>query len=192
MHHRLEVLRRSLKRTLHIPAWSLVLGSLLAFGLFLLGLALAEPGARQGTAPSVSQIATPGLALSVAFKLLAIVALIYVVAYLLRRWGSISPLRVRRRVTVVESTRLTQRQALHLVQAGERLLLIGATDQGLALLAELDPLPEPESAAVPQVEDGFAQLLSARLPGWLKPAAAAKVPRNGRAPGGEGLEESQA
>ncbi len=192
MHARLEVLRRSLKRTLHIPAWALALGPLLAFGLLLLGLALAAPTGQQGAAPDISPISTAGLVLSVAFKLLAIVALIYMAAYLLRRWRSVSPLRVRRRVTLVESTRLTQRQALHLVQAGERLLLIGATDQGLSLLAELDPLPEVEATAAPPADHAFARLLSAQLPEWLKSAAAGAMPGNGHAEGRKGLEEPRA
>ena len=117
------------------------------------------------------------LAVSVILKLGLVVALIYASLYLLRRWqsGAFDP--ARRQVTIVESARLTPRQALHLVRAGERLLLIGATDQSLTLLAEVEPRPaeaQPTPALPAARLPDFAAALSRALAWPARSGAEAK------------------
>jgi flagellar biogenesis protein FliO len=65
-----------------------------------------------------------------------VVLLIYLTLYVLRRWQVGRPGRLPRQVTILETTRLSPRQALHLVQVGKQVMLIGATDNSLALLSE--------------------------------------------------------
>ena len=95
------------------------------------------PAADQPSTPSL--ITDASLFLSVLLKLSAVIALIYGSLFLLKRWqgGALVTAR-RKQLTIVETTRLSPRQALHLVKAGDRTLLIGATDQSLTLLTELD------------------------------------------------------
>jgi len=86
--------------------------------------------------------------LGVFVKLVAVLLLFVGGAVILRRWqsgrhgGGLT-----RQLRVVESVRLSPRQALHLVEVGNRRLLIGATDQTIAFLsavenAELPACPE--------------------------------------------------
>jgi flagellar biogenesis protein FliO len=66
-------------------------------------------------------------------------------------------------VTLLETTRLSPRQALHLIRAGGQMYLIGATDQGVTLLAEVEPAPAPlvEPAAQPAAPAFAAALVTA-------------------------------
>jgi flagellar biogenesis protein FliO len=76
---------------------------------------------------------------------LAIVAVVLVVLYLLgrrlrdaRAFGS-----TNRCVSVIESTALSQNAAVHVLRAGTRYFLVGASSSGVVKLAELgaDELP---------------------------------------------------
>jgi flagellar biosynthetic protein FliO len=127
-----------------------------------------------------------GLALNVIVKLGVVLALVYASLFALRRWQNGGFTSARRQLAVVETMRLSPRQALHLVRVGEQVWLIGATDAGLsrlgevpagqAALAELTP-PTPSGdsiqaafrrvAAAPAVAN-FAEVLRARLPGQAK------------------------
>lgn len=86
--------------------------------------------------------------LGVFIKLVAVLLLFVGGAVILRRWQSGRPGGgLTRQLRVVESVRLSPRQALHLVEVGNRRLLIGATDQTIAFLsavenAELPACPE--------------------------------------------------
>ncbi len=103
-------------------------------------------------------------ALDVIFKLALVLALIYGSLYLLRRWQVGAFASARRQLTVLETTRLSPRQSLHLVRVGERAWLIGATDQAVSLLAEVELLSEvmqpDQPAPAPQAASAFAAALS--------------------------------
>ncbi len=109
--------------------------------------------ALPGQTPAVPDLfGDVSLAISVTVKLALVIALIYGCLFLLRKWqgGWLAPR--QKHITLLETTRLSPRQALHLVRVDNRLLLIGATDQALALLSEVDPLPSFEAAALPSSE----------------------------------------
>jgi len=127
-------------------------------GLGLLALAALSLWAG-GASPAASSVPLPGgqapqpdffgmlsLVASVTFKLAFVIALIYGGMYLLRRWPGGWFTASQKRVSLLETTRLSPRQALHLVQVGNRTLLVGATDQAVTLLAEVAPLVEGEAA----------------------------------------------
>ena len=128
----------------------------------LLAIYLMATGGAEAGEPSLT-----ALGVSVLFKLVFIVALIYVSLALFRRWQGARLLTRQHQIAVVETVRLSPRQAIHLVRAGEQMLLIGATDAGLNLLAdlELSPLAAPQPAtATAQPETSFAALLTAQIP----------------------------
>ncbi len=52
-----------------------------------------------------------------------------------------------REIRIKETRRLAAKRALHLVRAGERLLLIGESEVGLQTLADLTPPPPPVPSA---------------------------------------------
>ncbi len=64
---------------------------------------------------------------------------------------------------VVETVRLSPKQALHLVMVGDQQLLIGATDQNVALLTSVELYLTPPEAQIQQqsVKTDFASLFQA-------------------------------
>jgi flagellar biosynthetic protein FliO len=116
----------------------------------LLVYALANASGAAGE-PSVT-----ALAVSVMLKLAFILVIIYASLALLKHFQGVRGLARERQVSVLESVRLSPRQALHLVRVGEQTLLIGATDAGLSLLADLEPAA---TAAKMPATTAFASLL---------------------------------
>ena len=108
-------------------------------------------------------------ALDVIFKLALVLALIYGSLYLLRRWQIGAFASARRQLTVLETTRLSPRQSLHLVRVGERAWLIGATDQALSLLAEVELLSEVMQPDQPPPAPQSASAFAAALRRVLRP-----------------------
>jgi flagellar biosynthetic protein FliO len=120
--------------------WSLAV--VLLTLIFILGNStLPTPGG----ANEISPLETFTMTINILLKLAVVVALIYGCAYLLRRWRGILPSKVDKQLTIIETTHLSPRQALHLMQVGDRVVLIGATDQSITLLTEVELLKD-ESA----------------------------------------------
>jgi flagellar biosynthetic protein FliO len=149
-------------------------------GLGLLGMLVAEaslqlhaPSAAAVPAALVGQDTQPdlfsnvSLIVSVCVKLALVIALIYGSLYVVRRWqgGWFTPR--KKHVTLLESTRLSPRQTLHLVRVGEQVLLVGATDQSVTLLTTVAlPAQSEVEAAAPQsrpVPPAFAAALDCAL-----------------------------
>ena len=86
--------------------------------------------------PGSDTLSTAGLVFEVILKLGVVLVLIYLSLYFLRRWQVGRPGGLPRQVIILETTRLSPRQALHLVRVGSQVMLIGATDNSLALLSE--------------------------------------------------------
>lgn len=135
-------------------------------GLGLLALAvvvglgsLARP-AGEPAAPAPASGLT--LVAGVLVKLGLVLGLAYACLFALRRWqGQPFGAAGRRHLAVVETVRLSPRQALHLVRVGGQVVLVGATDQSLSLLTDVPDWPAPVEApaeAVPAA--GFSSLLS--------------------------------
>lgn len=79
-------------------------------------------------------------------KFIGVILLIFGCAMAARRWPSLVLRQARKRsVVLVETLRLSPRQALHLIKTGESYLLVGATDQGIQLVSTV-ALPEEQPA----------------------------------------------
>ena len=123
---------------LKLPAWTWGLAFLALLGLSSLvagGGGTASSGLSTNQPPSILV-----LGLSVLFKLGLVIVLIFASMILFRRWRVTFPARPDRQISILETARLSPRQAIHLVLVRDQVLLIGATDQGLALLTEFDGL----------------------------------------------------
>lgn len=134
--------------------WGIGLAAFLAVGL----AALLLPGSEEGV--DLADEATLGLRLLISFGI--VIGLIYLSLYALRRFTNLSA-RPGRALRTVESLRLSPRQAVHLIQVGDRTFLIGATDGGLQTLAEVE-LETPVGAPVVE-QPASAEALFARLLG---------------------------
>jgi flagellar biosynthetic protein FliO len=83
--------------------------------------------------------ATPFYFFSAFIKLIVVLLLIVGAAAIFRRW--IQPgagIQSNRQMRLVETIRLSPRQALHLVTVGGQTLLIGATDQNVSLISPIE------------------------------------------------------
>jgi flagellar biosynthetic protein FliO len=134
--------------------WGIGLAALAAVGLA--ALTLSQEGGALGDE------ATLALRLLISFGI--VIGLIYLSLYALRRVASLAP-RSGRRLRTIESLRLAPRQAVHLIQVGDRTFLIGATDGGLQTLAEVELEPNPAVAQVLPAAPVSAEALFTRLLG---------------------------
>jgi flagellar biosynthetic protein FliO len=148
-------LRPSLLKLVRRPVvWISGLG-LLALAAFSLATNLAAPRSTPSALPGLSEQAPApdlfggmSLAVSITLKLALVLALIYGCLYLFRRLPSGWLAASKKRVALLETTRLSPRQALHLVRVGDRTLLVGATDQSVTLLTEITLPAEAEIVAI--------------------------------------------
>lgn len=78
------------------------------------------------------------LAISVFLKLGLVLVLMYVCLYVFRRLKFSTNGLSHRQLAILETLHLSPHQKLHLVQAGSKVLLIGATDDHLSVLSEVE------------------------------------------------------
>lgn len=86
-----------------------------------------------------------GWMISVFLKLLLVIMLIIGAAIVAKRWMSGAVQGKTRQMQVIETLPLNPKRALHIIKVGNQTLLIGATDQNITLISELD-LAEPEAS----------------------------------------------
>jgi len=84
-------------------------------------------------------------------KLAAVLLLIVGGAVIFQRWNGSRGLRkgTGRQLRLVETIRLTPRQAVHVVEVAGRHFLIGATDQSISILS---PVDLPQEAEIPAAQ----------------------------------------
>jgi flagellar biogenesis protein FliO len=81
---------------------------------------------------------TPLYYVGVFIKLIGILLLFVGGAVIFRRWQKSHNQGIfARQLTILESVRLSPKQALHLVRVGDQHLLIGATDQAVSLISSV-------------------------------------------------------
>jgi len=98
---------------------------------------------------------TPFYFLSAFVKLAAVLVLIVGISVVFRRW--IQPgagINSTRQMRLVETIRLSPRQALHLVVIGDQKLLIGATDQNVSLISSIEEELPADEKTQPVLEFG--------------------------------------
>lgn len=84
-----------------------------------------------------------GLTAQMVAKTALVLGLMFLTLAWLKRWQA-SGARAKQ-LAIVETLRLSPRQALHLVRVGERVLLLGASDAQVSLLTEVNEPPASET-----------------------------------------------
>ncbi len=117
---------------------------------------------------SPDDLSSPFYFIGVFVKLMGVLLLMFGVAYFVKRWkGNPSPIQNNKnRMFIVESLRLSPRQALHLVKAGDQVFLVGATDQTLTLVSEVDMSDEMAVEIQPTASEkmmDFGKIFSNKL-----------------------------
>ncbi len=139
-----------------LPPW--VWGGLVLVGLFAAIWALNSRMAPPPPTTSASVGSnTTELAVDILVKLSLIVGLIYGALWVVRRWRGANLRSGAKKIDVLETVHLSPRRAIHLVQAGDREVLIGATDQNITFLSEVNTSP---SIGVEQPVPAFARVLA--------------------------------
>lgn len=98
--------------------------------------------------PGSDTIASVGVLFDILLKLGFVLLLIFVSVGVMRYFQNKAIGQPARRMSVKESLRLSSRQVIHVVKVGSQELLIGATDQSINFLTELDPELESDSENV--------------------------------------------
>jgi len=99
---------------------------------------------------------TPMYYVGVFIKLIGILLLFVGGAVVFRRWQKSRSRGIfGRQMTILESIRLSPKQALHLVRVGDQHLLIGATDQAVALISSVSIVEKNSDAEMASLEPAF-------------------------------------
>jgi flagellar biosynthetic protein FliO len=123
------------------PRWAQIVSLVGLMGLLTAGWLLAG-GSTNNQPNSTDPFNDPTLLAASVFLRLVVVLLVMAAAFwILRRVQGNGWKGAQRQLQVLETTHLTPRRTIHLIQIGERKLLIGATDQSISLLTELDEEP---------------------------------------------------
>lgn len=115
------------------------------------------------------QLSSPFYFFGVFLKLIGVLLLLFGIAYFVRRWkgNSQTTQAAKSQMKVIESLRLSPRQALHLIKAGDQVFLVGATDQNLTLVSEVDVTDdlavEMQTSSVPTPALDFGKIFSNKL-----------------------------
>lgn len=143
--------------------WIVVLFVVLGIGT-LMGLPFSRP---ENSGSSQSPVfGNTGQLVSVFLKWMAVIGLMYVAFIFLRRWqpGGSSP--QVKQLSVIEKLGISQKQALVIVRVGDRKLLLGATDQSISLITEIESIDElAADIKLEEPEKGFKSLLQKKLKG---------------------------
>ncbi len=129
--------------------------SLLAFSLLATGALLSVGDSSNMTQDPLGS--TPFYFLSAFVKLMAVLLLIVGSSVIFRRWfqpGLVNG-KTARQMRLLETIRLSPKQALHLVLIGDQKLLIGATDQNVSLIAPIEDNLVPVSSEESQPQPGL-------------------------------------
>ena len=131
-----------------------LIAALLVFSLLATGALFAVSSASETATDPLGS--TPLYFTGVLIKLIGILLLIVGSSVLLRRWMHLGPNgKTTNQLRLLETVRLSPKQCLHLVVIGNQQLLIGATDQSIALIAPVDGAVNPIPVEAPQLQMGM-------------------------------------
>jgi flagellar biogenesis protein FliO len=105
------------------------------------------------------------ITLDVVLKIVFVFGLIYLFFALLRWWQKKQPGHVQTRLRIIETVRPAPRQTFYLLKVGSQEFLVGATDQSMSLISEIDSeawvdQPNENQAQVdPKGSSGFNTML---------------------------------
>lgn len=143
----------------------ILIGSVICTGVFfaITGSTFSD-GSR--TTSGIKDIDTPIFYIGTVLKTIGVLLLIVGGGVILKRMQTNRPGRFSdRKMAVLETTRLSPRQALHLVQVGNQYFLVGATDQNLNLISaiHLGGTSENQDGEATKPNDDFKQMLNSAI-----------------------------
>jgi len=150
MQVKLQEQLEKLSRKMKLPVWVVGVGFILlllavvVFSITRIDQATAMPDEDGSFQTTVS-------GLDILLKLFVVVVLIYASLYVIGRMRGGSLTGSRQQIEIIASSRLSPRQAIHIVRIGAKTIVVGATDHHVSLLGEF--------AADTSAEDPFSIVL---------------------------------
>jgi flagellar biosynthetic protein FliO len=105
--------------------------------ILVVGIWLSSSGYSGDSAAQM--VDSTGWMISVFLKLILVLMLILGAAIVVKRWTNNSVRINDRKMQVIETLALNPKRALHIVRVGDQSFLIGATDQNITLIQEIEP-----------------------------------------------------
>jgi len=131
-----------------------ITASLLVIGFLATGVLLTMGGVSETSNDPLGS--TPFYFASAFVKLIAVLLLIIGVSVIYRRWLQFGPNgKLIRQMRLLETVRLSPKQALHLIVIGGQKLLIGATDQNISLITHVEDDIDTAPVEEPQTQPGL-------------------------------------
>ena len=120
--------------------------SLILFVAVLVGVFIASESTNQPVTSNptdnlglMAQSSPADITFDLIIKIVFVFALIYLFFALLKWWQKKQPGLSQNRLRVIETVRPSPRQTFYLIKVGSQEFLIGATDQSINLISEIDP-----------------------------------------------------
>jgi flagellar biosynthetic protein FliO len=136
------------------PRWLQIFLIILLSLLVVLGFWLSDYKAQDSAS---SMMESTSWILGAILKFGIVLLLIYGAAIVFRRWQIGSVKSSTRRMKVIESTALSPRRALFLVQVDGQMFMVGATDQSVNLIAEIETSETTEVGITNGFADSYAR-----------------------------------
>lgn len=157
----MDQLKEAWERLRSMKGFTTWLWIVILFIALAVGLLINEPVTPTPDEMGGGIFGSTGLALSVFFRWIAVIGLVYLAFIFLRNWQTGKTGQTIRRISVSERFHLSPKQTLILARVDDREFLIGATDSSINMIAELDTTEGgktfPESAA-----ENFDSLLASK------------------------------
>jgi flagellar biosynthetic protein FliO len=135
----LDQLKQAWERLRSVKGFTTWLWIVVLFVILAIGLLMNEPLPAARGEEGSGAFGSTGLALSVFFRWMAVIGLVYIAFIFVRRWQGNKSGPVHKRISVVERFYLAPKQTLYLVSVDGRELLVGATDSSINLITETTP-----------------------------------------------------
>lgn len=154
----LDQLKQAWERLRSVKGFTTWLWIVILFVILAIGLLMNDPLPPVQGGEGGGAFGSTGLALSVFFRWMAVIGLVYIAFIFLRKWQGNKSGGSLKRINVVERFHLSPKQALYIVNVDGREMLVGATDSSINLIAEMNP-SETLPASDPSVNKDFRALL---------------------------------
>ena len=154
----LDQLKQAWERLRSVKGFTTWLWIVVLFVILAIGLLMNEPLPAVTGEDNAGSFGSTGLALSVFFRWMAVIGLVYIAFIFIRRWQGNKPGQSQRRINMLERFYVSPKQVLYLVNVDGREFFLGATDSSINLIAEMNTA-ETHPEVIQEPREDFESLL---------------------------------
>jgi flagellar biogenesis protein FliO len=142
-----------------LPRWALITLTLVVIIVLGVAMFLLLPQTTDTQTSDPLQNST-SLAFSVFLKMSVVVILIVGLAIILRRWQSRSQSSQPKQINILETVHLSQHRTLYMIELNSQRILLGATDQSITNLCQINSSELNSNNSQASSENGFNKILT--------------------------------